>query len=135
MSGAAIIRELLANDATLTGQVPESRIKIGSLPLGTQLPAIVVVPVDSIPRNTVAMTEANPLHSDRVQVAVHIREVDDGFHTLAALLKLVLAACPDTKGTVATFACDSVLPSLEGPYLPYGNGFAEQSRDFFVRWT
>lgn len=135
MSAVAIIRALLVAHSALTDVIPAERIKPAYLPLKTPLPAILVMPIDSQPRNTLAMTESGTLNTDRVQVAVHIREVDDGFHTLRGLLDLVRAACPNTRGTVDTFYCDSILPDQEGPYLSYGDGFAEQSRDFIVRWS
>lgn len=135
MSGVAIIRYKLANYSSLTDEVPATRIMAGELPLGTDLPAISVVDIDSIPRLTVGMTETK-LHTDRVQVTVHVNKQEDGYPALQSLLALVLAACPDTKGTVNSVACDSILPEFKGPS---GEGISDYilqgSWDFFVRWT
>lgn len=136
MSGVAVIRAKLAAYAPLTGTVPATRIKAGDLPLGTQLPAISVVDVDLITRKTVPMVAAGALHSERVQVNVHVHKQDDGYPALRSLLALVLAACPDTKGTVNGVACDSILPDTQGPS---GEGIADYilqgSRDFIVKFT
>lgn len=135
MSGVAVIRAKLAAHVPLTTEVPATRIKAGELPLNTILPAISVVDIDSIPRKTVAMTETL-LHSDRVQVTVHVRKQEDGYPVLQEILALVLAACPDTKGTVNGVACDSILPDLAGQS---GEGVADYilqgSRDFIVKFT
>lgn len=136
MSGVAVIRHLLASHSPLTAEVPATRIMAGDLPLNTDLPAISVTQIDSMPRHTLAMTEGNPLHSDRVQVTVHVRTDEGGYPELRSLLALVLAACPNTRGTVNGVACDSVLPDVEGPDLEdAATNLLTGSRDFLVRRT
>lgn len=138
MSGAAAIRYLLANAAAVTAVVPATRIMAGDLPLKTAMPAIAVTQVDSIPRLTVAMTEAKRMHTDRVQVTVFrgATPADAGYPGLKSLLDLVLAACPNQRGTVNGVAVDSILPDTEGPDLPIPEEFIfTRSRDFIVRWT
>ena len=141
MSGVAAIRHLLASDSSLIAVVPAARIKAGDLPLNTVLPAISVTQVSSVPRNTVAMTEVSRLNTDRVQVTVMVKNTDGepagtGYPGLRSILRLVLAACPNTRGTVNGVHLDSILPDEEGPDLPDVElSFISGSRDFLVRFN
>lgn len=135
MSGVAIIRHLLASHSPLTAEVPAARIRAGDLPLNSSLPAISVNLIDGIPRRTVDMTDSD-FHSDRVQVTVHVHKQDEGYPLLQQLLGLVMDACPNQRGTLNGFACDSILPDILGPD---GEGVVDyilqQSRDFIVKFT
>lgn len=139
MSGVAAIRYLLANSVPLTAVVPAARIKAGELPLKTVLPAISVTQISSVPRLTVAMTETSRLHTERVQVTVMVKNTDgepagSGYPSLRSILRLVLAACPNTCGTVNGVHLDSVLPAEEGPDIPdMEMSFITGSRDFIVK--
>jgi hypothetical protein len=138
VSGTAVIRYLLANAAAVVAVVPAARIVAGDLPLNTAMPAIAVTQIDSIPRLTVAMTETKRMHTDRVQVTVFrgASPADDGYPGLKSLLDLVLAACPNQRGSVNNIAVDSILPDTEGPDLPIlEEAILTRSRDFIVRWT
>jgi len=58
-----------------------------------------------------------------------------GYPGLDALMKLILAACPNQHGTINTFNVDSILPDIEGPDL-YDEevSMISRSRDFIVKW-
>ena len=140
MSGVAVIRYLLANNAPVLAVVPAARIMAGDLPLNTTLPAISVMQISSIPYNFLRINEANKLHTDRVQVSVLFKgpqgtSAGTGYPGVRALLRLVLAACPSQRGTVNGIVCDSIVPDLEGPDL-YDDATAlySASRDFIVKW-
>ena len=139
MSGVAIVRYLLANNGGVTAVVPAAKIKAGDLQLNTVLPAIFVSQISSIPRLTLAMTETK-LHTDRVQVTALFKDQQgapqgQGYPGLDALMKLILAACPNQHGTINGFNVDSVLVDIEGPDL-YDEDISmiSRSRDFIVKW-
>jgi hypothetical protein len=141
MSGVAIVRYLLANNGPVVALVPAAKIMAGDVPLNTVLPAITITQISSVPRNIVSMIPSRVQHTDRVQVSVLLKgpqgtPVGLGYPGVRSLLKLVLAACPNTHGTVNGIECDSILPDLEGPDL-YDDATALYSgtRDFFVKWN
>lgn len=141
MSGVAVIVSLLKASTPITNVVAAARIMAGDLPLNTVLPAIAVTQVDSIPNNFINVNAPNKMHSDRVQVSVLCKgpqtaAAGTGWVGVRALLKLVLAACPNQRGTVNGVALDSIVPADEGPDL-YDDETAlySSSRDFFVRWV
>lgn len=140
MSGVAVIRYLLANNAPVVAVVPATRIVAGDLPLNTILPAISITQVSSVPMNLLRINEAAKMHTDRVQVSVLFKGPQGtpsgtGYPGVKALLLLVLAACPSQRGTVNGIAVDSIIPDLAGPDL-YDEATAlySGSRDFMVRW-
>ena len=146
MSGVAVIRSLLATNSAVTTAlgagppVATSRIIAGDLPLNTVMPAISISLVSGIPRLTIAMTEPNRLHTDRVQVSVLFKgpqgtPAGTGYPGVKALLALVLAACPNQHGTVNGVSVDAILPDLEGPDLSdMATALYSGSRDFIVKW-
>lgn len=140
MSGVLIIRAKLAAHAPLTAIVPAARIMEGDLPEGTPVPAISITQVDSIPRVTVK--GGATYFTERVQVTVFTAdaEVDgssaSGYTGLRAILDLVRAACPHTRGTVGGVKCDAIVLDIEGPTLAVANpAMVSRSRDFLVRWS
>ena len=59
-----------------------------------------------------------------------------GYPGVRGLLRLVLAACPNTHGTVNGVNVDSILPDLEGPDLSdEATALYSGSRDLIVRWN
>lgn len=140
MSGVRVIRHLLAAHAPLVALVPATRIAAGVLAQNTVLPAIAVTSVSGTPRLTVAMNEPNRMHTERVQVSVLVKApaaqpAGGGYPALSALMLLVLAACPNQHGTLATVNVDSILPDTEGPDLDdEAAQLLSRSRDFFVKW-
>jgi hypothetical protein len=141
MSGVQVIRSLLANNILVTNVVPAARIMAGDLPLGTMMPAIAITQISSVPRNTLSMKDPRVQHQDRVQVSVLVKgpqgsPAGQGYPGVRSLLKLVLAACPNTKGSVNGVDCDSILPDSEGPDLQDdATALYSGSRDFLVRWN
>lgn len=131
MSGVAAIRYKLANDATLTAQVSADKIVAGTLPLGTQLPAISVMSIDGVPRTTVAMPGTARFITERVQVTV----LATGYPEKMAILELVRKALPLSKGEYNGVKVDSIIPDTLGPdFDDVADGVYERSRDFMVRW-
>jgi hypothetical protein len=141
MSGVAVIRHLLANNAPVTAVVPATRIMAGDLPLNTVLPAISVIQIDSIPLNQLQINETPKVHLDRVQVSVLFKGQEGspagtGYPGVRALLRLVLAACPSQRGTVNGVSVQGIIPDTEGPDLQNADtALYSCSRDFIVRWT
>lgn len=131
MSGVSVVRYLLANNAPIIALVPAARIVYGELALNTVLPAIEVRQISGNPRNTLAMSETGTLHSDRVQVTCLAKT----WAAKEALMALLLAACPNQRGTVNSVVVDSIIRDNEGPDLsdPATSIYAK-SRDFMVRW-
>src|SRR3990172_8924322 len=140
MSGVAVIRSLLAGSAAITAIVPATRIISGDLPLNTVMPAIAVTQISSVLRLTLQMSETPKMHTDRVQVSVLFKGPEGspagtGYPGVKALLKLVLAACPNQRGTINGVDVDSILPDLEGPDLQDDEtALYSGSRDFLVKW-
>jgi hypothetical protein len=138
VSGVAIVRYLLANNAPVVAVVPAARIMAGDLPVGTAIPAISVTQIDSLPLNTLRINESPKRHTDRVQVTVYRKgEPDDrGYPGLRTLLNLILAACPGQRGTVNGFAVESIIPDIEGPDIPIPEERVfTRSRDFLVSYS
>jgi hypothetical protein len=132
MSGVAIARYLLANNAAMIAAVPAARIFAGNV-IGGVYPAVAVTSITGVPRNTVAMTETSRMITERVQVTVYA-----GTYALQKqLLGLVRGALPNTHGTVNTvFNCDSILPDNEGPDI-FDDVLViyEQGQDFMVKFN
>lgn len=138
MSGVAVIRYLIANDADVLAVLPATRIMAGDLPLKTAAPAIAITQVSSGPYNLLRPNETPKLHTDRVQVTV-IRKAppdDDGYPGLQSLLALIEAACPCQRGSVNSISVDSIIPEGQGPDLPIPElSLFTRSMDFLVRWV
>ena len=132
MSGVAIIRSILAANTALTAQVPATKILAGVIPLNTVLPAISIAQISGVQNNTLGMNGAKYLATDRVQVTVMAKT----YPTQKQILELVRAACPNTRGIINTFACDSILPDTTGPDIyDSENIIYFQSLDFKVTFA
>lgn len=140
MSGTAVIWSLVAHNAPVLAVVPIAGIKEGDLPLNITLPAIAIMRVSGTPRNTLAMTEAGRLRWERVQVSALFKGVaatpsGTGKRGVDALLKLIIAACPNQSGTINGISVDSIVPDIQGPDLAdVAAGLYSGSQDFIVRW-
>jgi len=140
MSGVKVIRYLLANDSSLTTEVPAGRIMAGGVPIDTALPAISIELVSSVVRLTLAMNESPRMIIERVQVTGLVRgpshnPAGDGYPSLKTIMGLVLNAVPNQRGDVNSVSVDSILPENEGPDLEdAATGIYSCSRDFTVRW-
>lgn len=138
MSGVAVIRYLIANDADVLAVLPATRIMAGDLPLKTAAPAIAITQVSSVPYNHLRPNETPKLYTDRVQVTVirKARPDDVGYPGLQSLLALVEAACPCQYGLVNSISVSSITPEGQGPDLPIPElSLLTRSMDFLVRWV
>lgn len=139
MSGVAVIRYLLANNASLTAVIPAVRIKAGRLPLNTVMPAISVTQISSVPFNLINTNEANKLYTDRVQVTVKFNDPSattpgTGYPGMRAAMTLLVPACPSQYGTVNGIKVHSIQPQFEGPDLEEDH-IHSCSFDFLVKWV
>lgn len=140
MSGVYVIVALLKASAGVTAIVPASRIMAGELPLNTPLPAIGVSLISSMPTNYIQANSAPKMHTDRVQVSVLCKETSGsgagiGYGGVQSLLRLVLAACPNQRGTINGIIVDSIVPDIAGPDSYDDVDLVHQgSRDFLVRY-
>lgn len=135
MSGAAIINYLLSNAAGMTALVPAANILTGMLPLPEQVPCICVQQIDGQQYNSLTMTETPKLVMQRVQVSVFARDTGgvSGYGKVKSIMAQVLAACPQTKGTVTGYVVDSLITDAEGQDF-YDNEtlIYSQTQDFLV---
>lgn len=133
MSGAFIVHKLLSDDEDVIDIVPVAKIHYGFVPVASvqAMPALLVREISGVQRNTLGMTESTFLQTDRVQVDVFSKT----YLEMRSLLDLVRKACPNTRGTVATFDVQSVVFEGRGPDLsdPDAQIF-NQSIDLMVTW-
>ena len=129
MSDVKAVRYLLANNSTLTAQVPASRIIGGVLPQDIALPAISVTHVSTVRPQMVSA--ASRLCVARVQVSV----LATTYATQKSVLGLVRAALPRSRGNVNGVAVDSILPDVEGPDFNDEAGIYMGSIDYRVTYT
>ena len=129
MSDVKAVRYLLANNATLTAQVPASRIIGGVLPQDIALPAISVTHVSTVRPQMVSA--ASRLCVARVQVSV----LATTYATQKSVLGLARAALPRSRGNVNGVAVDSILPDVEGPDFNDEAGIYMGSIDYRVTYT
>lgn len=111
MSAVVAIRHLLVGNSLLTAAIPASRIYIGLVPLGAQLPAIGITTVSGVPRSTLSMAEPRRLIRERIQVTVYAKAYPD----LDRICDLVGKALPNTYDTIAGLKVQSIIPSTLGP--------------------
>jgi len=131
MSGVAIIRYLLANDAGLTASVPASRIMAGVIPINAALPAISVMQISGMPHNMIGMASIARLFKDRVQVTV----MCSNYPATKTIFDLIKVALPVSHGTINGFTCDSILPDSQGPdFFDQETNIYMQSFDYIVNY-
>lgn len=141
MSGAAVIRHLLANHAPLLALIPATRIIAGPLKPNTVLPAIAVTEVFNNPLNLLRINESGKQHTESVQVTWLVKDADatpagTGYVGMKQIAPIILAACPSQRGTINGVAVDSIVPGLEGPDIYFADiGIHSNSRDFTVKWV
>jgi len=138
MSGVGIVRKLLSTNSALLAVVPAIKIFAGVIPLNTVLPAISVQEISGNSFKTMAMGSSPTLWTERVQITVEVKPTPEGtgYPGVKALLALIRAALPSTRGTVGSFTCDSISTDIEGPDLFYFElDIHSQSQDFVVRYV
>ena len=132
MSAVAVLRHILAADATLIAQVPAARIMAGVIPINTTLPAISVTEISAVDRKTVAMNDGETLVTSRVQVTIMAKT----YPLVKSILELARKACAHQTGTINSVAVKSILPESAGPDLQdVDAGIFMQSRDWLVQWA
>lgn len=130
MSGVAVIRYLLANNAPLTAVVAANKIKAGIVPINTALPAISIRQISGQEQASIKRG-SNMLVTDRVQVTV----LATTYPQQKSIIELIRSALPPTRGTVNSYAVDSITPEIDGPDLYDDSPVVyEQSIDYFVRF-
>lgn len=131
MSGVAVVRHLLANNAAFVAEVPAARTFGGPIPQAAALPAVGVTLISGMPALPVANAGTKRLHTDRVQVTVHA----DDYAAKVTILSLAIAAIANRQGVTNGVDLDSILLDIEGPDLDDpGRKIFRRSRDFLVRW-
>jgi len=130
MSGVAIIRYLLANNAPLTAVVASSKIKAGIVPINTELPSVSIRQISGQEQSLIKRG-SNMLVTERVQITV----LAVTYPQQKSIIELIRSALPPTRGTVNSYAVDSITPDIDGPDL-YDDSpiIYEQSIDYFVRF-
>jgi hypothetical protein len=131
MSGTAITKSLLGANAALVAQVPATRIFVGDVPLNTTLPAISVKRISGTSYLPVAMNLTTTFQTQRIQVTLLTKTAAQD-----AIWALIRPALPNTRGTVSTFAVDSILPDIEGPDMFDQVALIyQQSTDYMVKFA
>lgn len=127
MTGADIVGTLLRADGGVTGLIVAASIKLGKLPDGVILPALLV--------RTVSIVDRQPLKRvglvrrvDRVSVAVRAKSYRDQVEAI----RLVRACCSGRTGNIGGGLNVSILTAGTGPDLNGPADTFEQTQDFRV---
>jgi len=130
MSGVAIVRYLLIDNADLAAVVSADKIKAGVIPINTALPAISIRQISGIEHELIKRG-TNQLVTERIQVTA----MAGTYPQQKSILNLIRAALPATRGTVNGFSVDSITPDMDGPDFQYDDPVIfEQSIDYMVRF-
>jgi hypothetical protein len=130
MSGVAVARYLLANSAGLIAVVSADKIKPGHVSIETVYPAISLREISGT-EYTIVKRGTNMLVTERVQITTYAAT----YPQLKAIIALIRAALPGTRGTVNGFSVDSVEYGNDGPYLYSDDPIThEQSLDYMVKF-
>jgi hypothetical protein len=131
MSDVKVVRYLLANSAPLTAVVPAAKILAGVIPQGTVLPAIAISHVSTVRRKTVERS-ATEHCTARVQVTVQAKS----YPQQKAILALVRAALPRTRGMINGVDVDNILCDIDGPdFIDTEADIYMGSSDFIVTFN
>ena len=133
MSAVAIMRALLIAHAPVAALVPAERVIAGTIPEGTQLPAISVMEVGGDELPTIARAGATTTNVMRVQVTT----VALSYAMQKSLMAATKLGPGVHTGTVVGFDLKAVQPAGIGPDLNNldDDGIYEQSRDFMVTFS
>ena len=127
MTGAEIVGTLLRASASLTAVVPAERIKLGQLPEGILLPALLVRVVSLIDRQPLKRT-GWVRSIGRISVTVRAAS----YREHVEIIGLLRECCAGWTGNLAGAERISILTAGLGPdLLGPGNSF-EQAQDFRV---
>lgn len=129
MPDVAVTRHLLVNSAPLVAIVPIARIRAGVISAGTAMPAIAITHISSVWGEEISQQSVDC--TARTQVTV----MATSYPQLKALIALVRAAVPRTRGTIAGVKVASILRGTDGP--DFSNDEADihmQTQDFIIRY-
>jgi hypothetical protein len=130
MSDVKVIRYLLANNAPLIAVVSASKIMAGLVPEGTVLPAIGINHISGIWNSEIS--EQSKTCRARVQITV----MASSYPEQKQIMRLVRAAVPRTRGSIAGVTVDSILREPDGPdFRDDELGIFMQTQDFFVTFS
>jgi len=96
MNGVVAVRSLLVANAPLIALVPQGRIMAGSLPPGSDLPAIALMSVSGVDRNLL-----HPVGHRRVSERVQVTGLAATYPAAKALMKAVRSAVLDQMPSVS----------------------------------
>lgn len=134
MSGAAIVRALLAQHQPLLDLAPAGKVFAGIAKQGTPLPTVVCTTISESEQGTTARNLPRKMIRERVQVTVLVGDGD--YVLLKKIMKATALGAGIHRGTVAGFRVNSVMPWGVGPEIPPASDrILEQSRDFMVTFT
>lgn len=129
MPGIIAVRYLLANNATLIAVVAAAKIKMEEGTQGIDPPLIELIDISRRRLQPVAQT-ATYLYTSRIQVNV----LASTSAQRRSVLAMVLAALPQTRGTVNGVNVDSILYESHGPQFKTDTGIFVGSIDYFVKF-
>lgn len=130
MSDVNVIRYLLANSAPLTAVVGAAKIVIGEIRQGTSMPAILVNHISGVWGKQLA-GQSNFCRA-RVQVTVQAAD----YAQQKKIMRLVRAAVPRTRGTIAGVEVEEILREPDGPDFSNSDaGIFLQTQDFMVSFN
>lgn len=129
MSGAMIVGTLLRRHAPLTALVAPKWIKLGELPEGAPMQAVLIRSISVL---DVHFLTAATMQRSTERVAVLVRA--ETYREQAALLQLVRAACRGFTGVLDGVEADriAVHTSGAGPDLRGADGSFQRTQDFRV---
>ena len=127
MTGADIVAALLIADLNVIGVVPATGIKLGRLPDGVALPALLARTVSSVERQPLKRG-ATIRTVDRVSVTVRAASYRDQ----VTAMKLVRQCCAGRTGEIGGGSNVSILTAGTGPDLNGPADSFEQTQDFRV---
>lgn len=124
-----VIRELLVGDAAVTAISPADRTMAGTIRQGTELPALSIVHISTVPIGAIDAQAEYNLVTSRIQVTAMAKDYPD----VKTLLGAVRKACNYERGSlagieVASIVRDTVGPDQENPDA----GICMQTMDFKV---
>lgn len=127
MTGAELAAILLRADTTVTARVPQAHIKLGALPEGAPLPALLVRTVSSSPAQ---FLRRGSMQRETARVSVLVRAAS--YREQVAIMKAVRRCCADWTGDMAPAERVAILAAGDGPDVIGPSNSFEQTTDFRV---
>lgn len=127
MTGGDILGVLLLAEEALTQKVPPASIKLGRLPDGVMLPALLLRQISSVERQALKRV-ANVKTFDRVAVTVRAKSYREVKQLVGLIIPLVAGRTGDLGGGTGV----AILLGGQGPDLNGPNNTFEQTINFRV---